>query len=343
MVKDNKTSVLVSFIIPIYNTNSKLLQKCIESIRSVLCSKEIILIDDGSTNDQTINLLQSYQNIKEIEVIHKKNSGPAAARNVGLDMACGKYIVFVDSDDWINSNIFSDLLLLMEKDDGDILCHTYDVINEAGIVERAGSNSGEIFQFSSLNEIRNLRDTEGKAPDFNSGLIWGKIHKGNILAHLRFDETLHYCEDNLFNMSPKLRNRKIIGVYRSAYIHLNNAESLCNKYNPKACEYFITSALKMKEVLDCYNEEADWDDFYKVVIFHFYLNNILKLDVFNSQNIRTLSSKEHIAKNILTKEPFKDALQNIKKETLSFRQRLVLMLLKKKMCWIAYHIFNFKS
>ena len=336
---EDKIEIYISFIVPVYNTKQVFLQKCIGSIGKIKSSKEIILIDDGSTSDETIHLLRTYEKTKEIKIIYKNNAGPAAARNVGLNMACGKYIVFVDSDDSINSVLLEELLQLMEKEKGEILCHTYDVINEEGTFKSRGNNSGEFFRFSSFDEIRNSRDSLGKMPAFNAGLIWGKIYKRAVIGDTRFDESLHFCEDNLFNMSQTFKKRNIIGVYRSAYVHLDNSESLCNKYNPMACACFMKSALKMQEALENCKDQKVWNDFYKTVIFHFYLNNILKLDIFNKKNEKSSIEKENMANEVLAKEPFASALQNIKINTLSARQKIVLALLKMRMCKIAYRLF----
>lgn len=335
-------NVVVSFIIPIYNTNSIFLMKCINSIIKFRYRKEIILIDDGSTNKNTLETLRSYEKVSdEIKIFYKKNSGPAAARNVGLDIASGKYVVFVDADDRIDPDAYAELILLMEKFEIHILCHTYDVINEENIKVKNGNDTGEIFHFSSFFEIKNLRDINNQMPDFGPELIWGKIYRKKVIENIRFDESLYYCEDNIFNLSPEFQGINFLGVYRSAYIHLKNSESLCNKFNPDACNCFMKSALKMKEALSVYKEEIDWNEFYKTIIFHFYLSNILRLDIFNIQNSDNLLNKIKIANDILLKEPFRTALDRIDKRALSPRQKVVFMLLKMKLCWMAYIFFYF--
>lgn len=90
---------LVSVIIPVYNVG-KYLDECIESILSQTISNfEIILVDDGSTDD-SLNICNKYKN-KNVIVIHQENSGVSAARNAGIKVAKSEFITFVDGDDWL--------------------------------------------------------------------------------------------------------------------------------------------------------------------------------------------------------------------------------------------------
>ena len=101
---------LVSVIIPVYNT-AEYLPRCLESILSNTYSNlELICINDGST-DNSLNVLNYYANLdSRIIVINQQNSGVSASRNVGLDHASGEYIAFIDSDDWIHSCYFEQLM-----------------------------------------------------------------------------------------------------------------------------------------------------------------------------------------------------------------------------------------
>lgn len=100
----------ISIVVPVYNVE-KYLEKCLESIiNQTYHNIEIILVDDGST-DKSGELCDSYR-VKDqrINVIHKKNGGLASARNVGMHTLTGDYIMFIDSDDWVDATICEDLL-----------------------------------------------------------------------------------------------------------------------------------------------------------------------------------------------------------------------------------------
>lgn len=106
---------LISVIIPVYNVE-KYLKECIESVLEQTYSNlEILLIDDGST-DKSLEICESYANIDErIVVIHQINKGLSSARNIGIENACGEYLVFVDSDDCINKMMIEKLYIALKK------------------------------------------------------------------------------------------------------------------------------------------------------------------------------------------------------------------------------------
>ena len=109
----------ISVIIPIYNTG-QYLPECVESVRSqTLRDIEIILVDDGSP-DNAPQICDEYATIDErIKVIHKKNGGLGFARNSGLDMATGEYVSFIDSDDFIDTNMMQTLYETAKEYDAD--------------------------------------------------------------------------------------------------------------------------------------------------------------------------------------------------------------------------------
>ena len=99
--------ILISVIIPTYN-NGKFLDKCIESILSqTYCEFELLIINDGST-DNTIDILKYYgQKDKRIKLFNIENNGVSFARNLGISKAKGEYICFIDSDDWVEKDYLS--------------------------------------------------------------------------------------------------------------------------------------------------------------------------------------------------------------------------------------------
>lgn len=102
--------ILISVIVPIYNVE-QFLSKCIQSIINQSYSRlEIILVDDGSTDDSPQICDEFKEKDKRIKVIHKKNGGLSDARNVGIEVASGEYIGFVDSDDYIDELMYEKLL-----------------------------------------------------------------------------------------------------------------------------------------------------------------------------------------------------------------------------------------
>ena len=98
-----QSNIQISIIIPVYNTE-KYIQKCIDSLYQQNLNIEIIFIDDGST-DNSKEIINNYSKKDDrIKVLSQNNQGPAVARNLGLEVAQGNYIAFLDSDDWIENN-----------------------------------------------------------------------------------------------------------------------------------------------------------------------------------------------------------------------------------------------
>lgn len=126
---------LVSVIVPIYNVE-KYLPKCIESIMNqTLKEIEIILIDDGST-DRSGAIADEYgERDSRINIIHKKNGGQGSARNKGIELANGYYIGFVDSDDWIDCDMYEKLYSKAISLKSDIVVGSRRVFDEKGALK----------------------------------------------------------------------------------------------------------------------------------------------------------------------------------------------------------------
>lgn len=124
--------MLVNIIIPVYNTE-KYLKQCIDSaINQSFRDINIILVDDGST-DSSPEICESYAKIdSRITVIHKENGGQSSARNVGIDAADGKYLYFLDSDDYISENAIEELVNVAEKENADVVFFEADSFMDFG-------------------------------------------------------------------------------------------------------------------------------------------------------------------------------------------------------------------
>lgn len=113
----------ISVIIPVYNTPPKLIKNCLDSVMSQMTTNhELIIVNDSSTQKDTIDFLESVDTRKISLVNHKENKGLGPSRNTGLDLAKGKYVLFLDSDDWLSSSA-------LEKLDSLIAHSHYDFIN----------------------------------------------------------------------------------------------------------------------------------------------------------------------------------------------------------------------
>lgn len=123
MPAKTENRVFLSVVIPVFNTHPAFIQECLESIdrQSWPCPHEVIIVDDGSTNPDTLTLLAGLPPRDGLRVIHQDNLGPGAARNAGIVLAQGEYILPLDADDRLNAELMHALPLLLHNADIDVL------------------------------------------------------------------------------------------------------------------------------------------------------------------------------------------------------------------------------
>ena len=177
----------ISIIIPVYNVE-KYLKKCIESIlNQTFTNYEIILIDDGST-DNSKNICDefSYKDSR-IKVIHKNNTGAADSRNIGISLASGEYIGFVDSDDYIDPDMYESLYNLITKYKTDVaicgLLHEYPdkTINPYPAEEERSVSGKEALKIALIGDKFSLN-------------VYNKIYKKEMFNYIKFPN-LKFAED----------------------------------------------------------------------------------------------------------------------------------------------------
>lgn len=190
---------LVSVIIPIYNTE-KFLPLCINSVlNQTLTDIEVLLVNDGST-DGSGKICDEYAcKDQRIQVIHTLNQGVSHARNQGLETAKGEYIAFMDSDDWIETNMIATLYQLIRTNEAGLATCGYIIENEDGrpIYHINEVKSGKLTQWEAIHSLFNDRYYKYK------GNLWDKLYHKKIIDkhHLKFNEHIYYNEDRLFYFS----------------------------------------------------------------------------------------------------------------------------------------------
>lgn len=175
---------LISVIVPVYNVE-KYLEKCVQSIiNQTYENLEIILVDDGATDNSGKICDEFAKKDSRIKVIHKENGGLSDARNFGLDIATGKYISFIDSDDFVNKRLFEILHKEIIKNDYDIAFCDYFKFFENDNVDEEISNSYKILEhtkYSILNLYYDIGHKHEKAV-----VAWGKLYKSKFFKDIRY-------------------------------------------------------------------------------------------------------------------------------------------------------------
>lgn len=213
MKEQCQESEKISVIIPIYNVE-KYLTKCLESvINQTYNNLEIILVDDGST-DNSGKICDEFSRIdKRIKVIHKNNGGLSDARNKGIESSTGKYISFIDSDDLVNRNMIEILRKNLLDFDADIsICAFKKVTMDKKIDEEVVKTNNTVV-YNNLQAIRELLNSDEKVTNHS----WNKLYKIKLFEKILFPKGKNF-EDiattyKLFEISKKIVYSDFVGYY----------------------------------------------------------------------------------------------------------------------------------
>lgn len=219
--------ISISIIVPVYNAE-KFLNKCIDSILNQSEENlELILVDDGSA-DNSGKLCDEYaSNDYRVKVIHQDNAGVSVARNMGLRIAQGEYIGFVDSDDWVLPEMYSRLLKKADEDNADIvMCDTTTVYPN-------GTN--EIDTISKLIKSQIINNDSFK-PELlleMAGSACRCIYRKELLMdrNIQFPVGVKFSEDRIFNLYSIGYGNKVSYLKESYYMRFINTESAVHRFH----------------------------------------------------------------------------------------------------------------
>ena len=243
-----------SVIIPVYNSE-KTIERCIESITSQKRTDvEIIIINDGST-DMSEGFCKNLQNeYNNIVYIHKENGGVSSARNSGLSVARGKYVMFVDSDDYVDSNCF-EIYDNYTKSDADYYQFGYSIVAK-GIVKEDKAWPERYVNTESEKEAFIVESVVTRS--INSCLA--KLYKRKNIEEngLRFCEELSVGEDLTFVFTFLLSADKFERIDSKIYfVDVSNEESLSRRYRENLSEQLICVYENMLNALEKSNIKGD--------------------------------------------------------------------------------------
>ena len=262
---------LVSVVIPVFNSE-KYIVDCITSvINQDYKNIEILIINDGST-DESSDKIATVQDAR-IKVYNKENKGISDTRNFGILNATGKYIYFIDSDDWIQPNLISSSVTAIEKENSDIVFFNFYVDTY--------SLAGDL-QHTSTSALSGIKDKDSDILKV-VGYCWNKLYKRSFLMNnnLLFKESLSLYEDVDFNLLC-FSSTNAISFVSGTFYHYNNRMigSLVKSYNPDMNKYSAIVLATLKNFLASKNYSKEQrteivNDFAMVSIRH-QLNSLFK-------------------------------------------------------------------
>ena len=310
----------LSFIVPVYNAE-KYLKKCVESIlNQTFYDFEVIFIDDTST-DKSLDILYSYTCDTRIKIITKENEGVSLARNCGLELAKGEYIMFVDADDWIDKNASKVMIDIIEKNQADVVFAPYIREFENRSLKKKIYDEEEII-FDRM-EVKDklyrrfigLIGNELKEPENADALctVWGKLYKRSIIEenHIRFHDIreIGTYEDGLFNLHYFQFVHKAVYINQYLYHYRKyNDQSITTTYNSKLYKQWN----RLFDIMEEYIHNNKLSEVYQKA-----LNNRIALSILGQGlNIiasdKTNKEKEKLIKAILYKPRYIKAYKELK-------------------------------
>lgn len=233
--------VKVSVIIPVYNVE-KFLKECIDSVvNQSLKDIEIICINDGST-DNSLNILNSYDD-NRIKIINQENKGLAASRNIGLDMAVGEYICFLDSDDYLETSALQELYEIAQSNSTDVVIFkliNFDNKTREKIIDDYYENL--ILKEKVDGIVFNPVEDVGKRIFGLPVTAPGNLFKNEFIKDMRFPEDLVF-EDNPFYTEVLLKAKRAYFYDKHLYFRRVRLDSISQSHTDKFSDWIEISKL----------------------------------------------------------------------------------------------------
>ncbi|WP_010237896.1 glycosyltransferase family 2 protein [Clostridium arbusti] len=328
---------MISIIVPIYNAKAYL-NECIESLLNQTNDDyELILIDDGST-DNSLSICRTFQTQNcKIRVFHKENEGVSVARQFGITKAMGEIIAFVDSDDRVNE-MFCEYINLYSED-YDVLVFSNNLIKEEIIIINDSHKKADIVKGIIAHD--NSENYKG----INLASVWGKAYKRSFLLsnQISFDKELSSGEDMMFNIDANMRAEKILLVKKSIYFYRQNPNSATTGYKKSIVKNDYKYLKKLENILSQY---FPGDKSFEYIYGCIVLNGIwicMRQYFANPENPDGLKVRISEFKLILGKWPYNKYLLSWKKYSynMSIVRKLCIGMLNLKLYRVCFLFVSF--
>lgn len=287
-------SELISVIVPVYNVE-EYLSECVDSVlKQTYTNLEVLLIDDGSL-DSSGKLCDEYATKDDrIKVYHKQNGGVSSARNLGLDVANGEYVTFVDSDDYIDENYVLKLYQALQGDNADMAFCGF-----ANYLDGKLEKFDEYFPIDlsvDVNDKRFLKTMHNFLSGWRLpfGVCWRILYKKELVCNFRFNTEMKWGEDTLFCLQNIMGSKKINAVTEVLYFYRYNPKSAVHVYRKNYLQNQLVFYKEMQKLSCLFNEKKSIDFFnveFSLVCYGVFSNEI-RYKVFDKQIIKNTRQSE---------------------------------------------------
>ena len=242
----NNTNKMIDIIIPVYNTPSDLLERCLTSaIRQTYRDVKVIVIDDGSTAKNTIAVLEKYCKIGSLELYVQQNNGVSTARNLGLSKSRGDYVLFLDSDDYIDEDYLERIASIAISKNKDLVF--------SGRVNDINKKNDAPFYNHQISLVDDSRVIAFKSHAFTCSAV---LIKGELARSIEFTATTTMGEDTEYIIKAlSLGNGFFEGGGGNYYVQ--NLESITHNNSISSIERYLDESVKLGDCLSNYLRLTD--------------------------------------------------------------------------------------
>ena len=334
----------MSVIIPIYNVENYL-RPCVDSIlNQTHTNLEIILVEDGSP-DGCANICDEYQLIDErVKVIHKKNGGAASARKAGMDIATGKYVMFVDGDDWIELNTIEICIAEVIKRP-ELGCVLFSYVKETAsgsvpmsIMDQTIYLEGDVAENKVYRRLFGLSNDELNHPERMENMVscCMKLYRSDFAEKGRYYDVKEVgsCEDGLFNMYALYKCESIMYLDMPMYHYRKIENSATNSYRPRLVQQWGNLFSIMEKIIDEKKLGAE----YREALANRIALSITAIGLNEIRNpVHGKRENIKVIKNYLNQERFYSAVSRLEIKNMPLVWKLLMISCKLK-CAIAVYV-----
>ena len=301
---------LVSIILPVYNAQNHL-ARCVGSIcAQTYRNIEIIILNDGS-KDQSLPVCEEFrQKDSRILLVDKANSGVSDTRNLGLKLASGKYVEFVDSDDYLDPDFTERLVAAAEENEADFVIAPYKMVIPAGaskpeqVLDKIQDELG-VMSVARPPEVREYgflpagvydKDTFAlrlmdKPASYLYSVLWNKLYRRDILTgnDIQFVSEMRWAEDLVFNLRYIQYAERFVAIDKPGYYYVQNPQSICHTQ--------INAATIVQN---------------KLQVFRYYKDLYTRLGIYEEVRPQLYKFLVDIAESTYPSGPFKKAIDEAK-------------------------------
>ena len=328
--------IKLSFIIPAYNCE-KTIKKCVDSILEFkLKDIEIIIVNDGSVDNTERVIKDNYDNINYVKYFYKTNEGQGVARNFGIKKASGKYVTFIDSDDYYLKDVFNDVFKYLSDDKYDLLVFNITKKYKDKFINNIFSKS--LVEFDKLNFeiLEGIIISRGKYLGLDASTC-NKIYKREIILdnNLFFtSERIVASEDALFNFNFFANINHGLIIPKTVYVYVMNDMSFTHTYQSNLFDKAVNMKNELVSISENYKLYRNNDIVSSILFFKYFL--LVK----NCINHEFIYNRGLMINNILNNCNLKKFDNNRFESYFSLKDKILFkLILKKRLLFVKLFCF----